>query len=124
MALSDERKIIATPLCTLENFSSLNEAALLLKEKVNTYNTIDTIVIGLPLHMSGEESELATLTRKFAGLLKEVFALPVIFWDERLTSMQVERTMREGGLSRKKQSKLVDKLAAAAILQNYLDSQI
>lgn len=124
IALSDERKILASPLLTLDAFASLKEAALILKEKLTPYTPIESIVVGLPLHMSGEESELSTLARKFAEQLSEVLELPIIFWDERLSSRQVERSMREAGVKRKKQATLTDKLAAAAILQNYLDSQV
>lgn len=124
VSLSDERKFLASPLLTLDKFSSLKEAALTLKEKLNTYTTIESIVVGLPLHMSGEESDLSKLARQFAEILKEELGLPIIFWDERLSSCQVERSMREAGVKRKKQAKLTDKLAATAILQNYLDSQV
>ena len=120
VALSDERKILASPLCTLEKFSSLKEAASSLKEKLKAHAPIAAIVVGLPLHMSGKESDLSTLARQFAELLEG----PIIFWDERLSSRQVERAMRDAGVKRKKQAQLTDKLAAAAILQNYLDSRV
>lgn len=123
VALSDERRILASPLTTIEGFSSLKGAALILKEKISSYLPIESLVIGLPLHLSGDESDLSILARKFAELLRE-FTPSVVFWDERLSSRQVEQTMREAGLSRKKQAKLTDQLAAAAILQNYLDSRI
>ena len=124
VAVSDERKMLASPLLTLENFSTLKAAAGLLKETLSSYSSIEAIVVGLPLHMSGKESDLSRLARQFGEVLKETLELPVIFWDERLSSRQVERSMREAGLKRKKQAKLTDKLAAAVILQNYLDSQV
>lgn len=124
VAVSDERRILASPLITIEGFSSLKGAALIIKEKIHSYLPVESLVIGLPLHLSGKESELSTLVRKFAEHLREELSLSVVFWDERLSSRQVEQTMREVGLSRKKQAKLTDQLAAAAILQNYLDSRI
>lgn len=111
--------MIASPLTTIEGFSSLKEAAAALHEALKPYPSIEGVVIGLPLHMSGEESALSTLARQFG----EVLGMRVMYWDERLTSKQVERTLRNSGMRRKKQAKMTDKLAAAAILQNYLDSQ-
>ncbi len=122
LALSDETAFLATPLCTLKGFTSLKGAAALLKQTVTPYEPIKGVVLGLPLHLSGKESELSELTRQFAEHLKEVFTCPIRLYDERLTSAQVERTLKEGSLSRKKRSELTDKLAAAALLQTYLDS--
>lgn len=88
---------------------------------LSPYAPLVSIVIGLPLHLSGKESPLSSEVRIFAKELEIAFKIPVILWDERLTSAQVERTLKEAEMSRKKRTALVDAMAAAVILQNYLD---
>ncbi|OGN53221.1 MAG: hypothetical protein A2Y28_04280 [Chlamydiae bacterium GWC2_50_10] len=121
-ALSDPTHTLATPWLVLECRRSLKESVLLLKEKL-AGTPLKAIVLGLPLHPSGQESELSTLARQFAAHLQEHFSLPVILWDERLTTAQAERTLKEANICRKKRAQLSDKVAAAVILQNYLDAQ-
>ncbi len=83
---------------------------------------IEKIVIGLPLLMNGKEGKSSAKVRQLVLFLEEVTGLPIIFWDERLTTIQVERTLKEAGISRKKRTQYVDAMAAREILQNYLDS--
>lgn len=123
VALSDPRQVIATPFLVIELSGSLVKTAIALKGKLAAYKDLGGIVVGLPLHLSGEESELSLLARKFAAALEEQFSLPLIFWDERLTSAQVEKSLKETSCTRKKRAQLSDTLAAALILQNYLDFQ-
>lgn len=129
IAVSDERKIIATPLQTLKTEKKIElTAEKLLKElevhqKLQNYQ-VDEIVIGLPLLMSGKTGFLADEVQHFIAILKERISIPIITWDERLTSVQAERSLRESSLTRKKRSSLVDTVAAVIILQNYLDSKI
>jgi putative holliday junction resolvase len=82
---------------------------------------ISEIVIGLPLMMSGQVGFLADEVKNFIELLKKAVTVPIISWDERLTTVMAERSLRESSLSRKKRSQLVDTTAAVIILQNYLD---
>ena len=124
IAISDELKIIATPLSVIECRHSLKETARLLKEELKARLPLMAIVIGLPLHLSGEESPLSKLVRKFGKVIELAFEVPVIFWDERYSSEQAEMALREGGLSRKKRAAKNDKIAAAIILQNYLDTHL
>lgn len=91
-------------------------------EKVISDNEVTEIVVGLPLNMDGTEGDMARDAIFFGDTIKEKFSLPVKMWDERLTTVYVERAMIEGDLSRKKRKKLSDKLAAQIILQSYLDS--
>lgn len=126
LAFSDERKIIATPMKTLtaEKKSEQTIAKLVsfLREHEKDYGyQIETIAIGFPLLMSGKKGLLADEVTHFVQLLQEVFAIPIVTWDERLTSVQADRSLREGNLSRKKRSQKVDSVAAVIILQNYLD---
>jgi catechol 2,3-dioxygenase-like lactoylglutathione lyase family enzyme len=83
---------------------------------------VGAIVVGLPYHMNHSEGETAQSVRSFVGRLKKELALPVVFWDERLSTHAVTRILRdEGDLSRRRRSSLVDKLAAAYMLQGALD---
>jgi putative Holliday junction resolvase len=70
--------------------------------------------------MSGEESRQSEYTREFAGRLSDYLHLPVIFWDERLTSVEAERVLREGGASLEQRKASVDRMAAVLLLESYL----
>ena len=80
----------------------------------------ETIVVGLPLNMNGTESEKSGKVREFAALLSEITAVPVVFWDERMTTMQAQRVMREMNKKTHKNKPLLDKISATLILQEYL----
>lgn len=126
LAISDETKLIAMPLTTLPCQSKTEETAEklvdLLKSHQKEYHyEVSEIVIGLPLMMSGKKGFLADETQHFIELLKKWISIPIVTWDERLTTVQAERSLREANLSRKKRAKSVDNVAAMIILQNYLD---
>ena len=129
VAFSDERKIIAMPMLTLKaEKKSENTIIKLIGElekhqQENRYQ-IETIIIGLPLLMSGKKGLLADEVNHFVELLKKNIHVPILTWDERLTSVQADRSMRERGMSRKKRSQKSDTVAAVIILQNYLDYRI
>lgn len=127
IAISDERKIIARPVHTLLAEKKLEQTvdkllSVLQEEIKKQHFRIAEIVIGLPLHMSGRRGVLADEVIHFADIIKQKSSLPVQLWDERLTSVQAERSMLEANLSRKKRSTLIDTVAAVLILQSYLDS--
>ncbi|MGD6818202.1 Holliday junction resolvase RuvX [Metabacillus sp. 84] len=82
----------------------------------------DKIVVGLPKNMNGTIGPRGEACQRFASLLEETFSLPVVLWDERLTTMAAERMLIEADVSRKKRKKVIDKMAAVMILQGYLDS--
>jgi len=86
-------------------------------------NEVHQIVVGQPLHMDGRESPQSQKTAKFAEQLRESLNLPIVFWDERLTSFEAEQHLREMGLNWRQRREQVDKIAAMIILQNYLDSR-
>lgn len=123
LAVSDERKILASPLPCLKAGKTLEETAQLLAKEFSKVSPLGTIVIGLPLHLSGHESPLSQEVRKLALLLEDLCKVPIALWDERLSTAQVERSLKEAGLKRKKRSELVDSLSAVLILQNFLDFQ-
>lgn len=115
LALSDPTKLIAS---TLKNVASIKE----LLEVIAQYE-LEEIVIGLPYRMNGQIGLQADEVKHFALKVKEGTNVPVTLWDERLTTVQAERTMKEAGLSRKKRAKAIDPLAAAIMLQSYLDKK-
>ena len=85
---------------------------------------VSKIVVGLPKNMNNSIGPRAEASIRYADLLKELFQLPVFFQDERLTTVQAERMLiEEGNASRAKRKKVIDKVAAVMILQNYLDSK-
>ena len=86
-------------------------------------NEVHEIVVGQPLHMNGKESRQSQKVARFAGELQKKFDIPVVFWDERLTSFAAEQHLEEMGLNWRKRREHVDKIAAMIILQNYLDSR-
>lgn len=92
-----------------------------LSEIIDEYS-VEKIVVGLPKNMDGTLGERAEASIEFGELLEKEFSLPIEYEDERLTTAQANRMMiEEGDLSRRKRKKIVDKLAAIMILQNYLD---
>ncbi|HEU4964786.1 MAG TPA: Holliday junction resolvase RuvX [Bacilli bacterium] len=84
---------------------------------------VGRIVLGFPKNMNGTIGPRGELSRQFAEILQDKFALPVVLWDERLSTMAAERMLIAADVSRKKRKQVVDKMAAAIILQNYLDSK-
>lgn len=129
IAVSDQMKIISMPLTTIFAESKSEKNALKILDELkkisdlNGYD-IELIVIGLPLMMSGKFGLQADDVLHFVNLLKEKTEIPIITWDERLTTVQAEKSLREGNMSRKKRSKVIDKVAAVLILQSYLDSRV
>lgn len=82
----------------------------------------ETVVLGYPLNMNGSKGERAEKSEQFAEYLREKYGVKVVLWDERLSSMAAHRTLEEAGVSGKKRKGKVDPIAAAFILQGYLDS--
>jgi putative holliday junction resolvase len=126
IAMSDLQKIIATPLstfiCERKTVLTVQKLAKELKQHAETNRyTIQEIVIGMPFLMSGKKGILADEVVHFIELLKAEIDSPIFTWDERLTSVQAEKSLREGNLTRKKRTRYVDVVAATLILQNYLD---
>jgi putative holliday junction resolvase len=85
-------------------------------------NDVARIVVGLPLHTTGREGRLAAEARAFGAWLMRVTALPVVYFDERFTSVEAEHRLIDAGLTRQKRKLLRDKLAAQLVLQGYLDA--
>lgn len=84
---------------------------------------VDRFILGLPLNMSGDEGPRAEATRLFGTALSQATGLPVIYQDERLTTVEANRTLISADVSRKKRREVIDQLAASLILQGWLDAQ-
>jgi putative Holliday junction resolvase len=119
LALSDVSRSIATPYDTIRR-TKFTEDAKTIREIVEK-NQIGALVIGLPLNLDGSEGPRAQSTRAFARNMAPIVTLPMLFWDERLSTAAVERHLIEADASRKRRAEVVDRMAAAYILQGALD---
>jgi len=119
VALSDPLGIIASALTVIER--TTNEAAVKQIIDLARENEAERIVVGMPRSLDGSLGKQAQAVLSFIDLLKEYTQLPVVAWDERLSTVAAERTMLELGMKRDKRKKRRDSLAAAFILQGYLD---
>jgi len=119
LALSDTLLSVATPLETLRRgkFSANADEILALIKA----HGIGGLVVGLPLNMDGSEGPSAQSARAFARNFAKLHDMPIVFWDERLSTAAVTRTLLEADSSRKRRAEVVDKMAAAYILQGALD---
>lgn len=120
VAASDASRIIATPLQTIARSKWTKDKPAL--EKLAASREVAGFVVGYPLNMDGSGGARAQSTRDMAARLSTEFALPVLLWDERMSTMAVERMMIEADLSRARRDVLVDKLAASYILQGALEA--
>ena len=119
-AVSDPGHAIATPLEVYERRNPKLDAAHY--RIVIAENDVDRIVIGLPLHTGGGESESSARARRWGTWLAEVSGLPVVYFDERYTSVDAEDVLRSAGIKLKNRKDKRDMLAARILLQNYLDA--
>lgn len=119
LALCDTRRIIATPLETIRRTKFSRDAARL-TELIAEHN-VGGLVIGLPVNMDGSQGPRCQSIRQFAANLAARTDAPIAFWDERLSTVAVTRTLLEADASRKRRAEVVDKMAAGYILQGALD---
>lgn len=121
VAMSDPMAIVAQGVKSIivqDEALAVDEICALIKE-----NEVGEVVVGLPLNMDGSESRMSKEAAVFAEKLKVRSGAPIKMWDERLTSLQIERDLVFMDVSRAKRKKINDMLAAQIILQNYLDSR-
>jgi putative Holliday junction resolvase len=119
LALSDIGRQIASPLRTIGRTRFSADARALLAETKN-HGAVG-LILGLPLNMDGSEGPRVQATRAFARNLAALTNLPIVFWDERLSTAAVTRTLIDADASRKRRGEVIDKMAAAYILQGALD---
>ncbi|HAP16022.1 MAG TPA: Holliday junction resolvase RuvX [Lactococcus sp.] len=122
VAVSDLLGMTAQPVETIKIDSESGEFGFeRLAELVKEYKP-SKIVLGLPKHMNNDEGIRAEASRNYGEKIASEFGVPVEYQDERLTTMQAEKVLIDGGVRRKDRKKSIDKLAAVLILQNYLDA--
>lgn len=120
-ALSDELNILAQPLYTIHRKGlerDIQEIVNIIKEK-----NVGTVIVGLPKNMDGTVGFQGEKTQKFAEILMQNIEVPLIMWDERLTTVSARRIMIENDVKQKDKKNLVDTVAAVVILENYLNSK-
>jgi putative Holliday junction resolvase len=119
VAVSDETKTIAQPLEFIPAEPFANFLARL--KKILAEKEIELVLVGLPRNMDGSYGPAAQKVQTFVAELKNAISVPIKFWDERLTSSQANKILIQGGVRRDKRKEKVDKMAAAILLQSYLD---
>ncbi len=119
LALSDVSRTVASPLETIRRTKFGKDAAALLQ--LCAEHDVGGLVVGLPVNMDGTEGPRAQATRAFVRNLSALDSPPAAYWDERLSTAAVTRTLIEADASRARRADLVDKLAATYILQGALD---
>ena len=120
VAVSDATGTIATPHSVIDRRG--DDVAAALRSIVEEYD-VELIVVGLPVRLDGEEGSAAQTVRAFAGSVAEMTGLPVALQDERFTTVTAEGALLEGGVRRDQRRVTRDKIAAAVMLQGYLDSR-
>ncbi len=121
VALSDPLGILATPLTVIQSSGlqkDIKEVVRLAQE-----NDVESILVGIPLSMDGVAREQAQRTERFSEALQQATDIPVIHRDERLSTVEAQRRLREHGVPSRKRKEGLDAVAAAIILQSYLDSR-
>jgi putative Holliday junction resolvase len=120
LAVCDPGLRVATPVETLRRGKFTADAETL--RRLAAERQVGGLVVGLPVNMDGSEGPRCQSVRQFAANLLERFDIPIAFWDERLSTAAVTRTLLEADMSRKRRAEVVDKMAAAYILQGALDA--
>ena len=120
LALSDPLKIISRPYKVIKNSGSETYREL---EEIIAEQKVEAVILGLPLDKDGSDSSKTLEVREFAETLKIRLGIPVILWDERYTSAKANSWLKEMGIDYKKSKTVIDKIAAAIILKDYLDEQ-
>jgi len=119
VAVSDLMRSIGTPLSTVKRTKFTQDAEALIE--ILKARQIVGLVLGLPRNMDGSEGPRCQSTRAFARNFTKILPLPLIFWDERLSTVAAERALLEADTSRKRRAEVVDHVAAGYILQGVLD---
>lgn len=122
VAVSDPMGIIANPLETYTRKGDVKRDAQYIVDLANG-REVTLFVSGLPLGLNGNENEQTRKTREFIDVLTSLTDIPVKYLDERFTTLSAERTLIQGNVRREDRKKVIDKVAATIILQNYLDSK-
>jgi putative holliday junction resolvase len=122
IAISDPMEFSAGGLKALERTGSLRKDLAFLKQLIQEHE-VEGVVLGLPRNMNGTEGPAVEKVRSFGRELEKTVGIKIVYWDEWLSTCSAQRVLIEADLSRRKRKGKVDQLAAAIILQNYLDSK-
>ena len=120
LAVCDAGRIIASPLAVYQRRDQAKDADYF--RKLVEVEQVGGLVVGLPVHMSGDEGGKAKEARAFGNWLATTTGLPVVYWDERFTTKTAESYLREAGLTRQRRKDCRDKVAAQILLQAYIDA--
>jgi putative Holliday junction resolvase len=120
LAISDAERRLASPLAVREHAGRDRDAAYF--RALVEAEEVGAIVVGLPLHCDGREGQKAAEARAFGAWLAETTGLPVLFWDERFSTVEAESALWQAGLTHKKRKERRDRVAAQMTLQAYLDA--
>ncbi len=119
IALSDPLQIISQPFRVIpNNDNTISEIQNIIKTE-----EVEKIILGLPLNLEGEDTKKTLEVREFAEILISNIDVPVIFWDERYTSVEANEKLKEMGYSIAESRKVIDKVAASIILKSYMENQ-
>lgn len=123
VAVSDELLLTAQGVEIIRRKSQgkLRQTLARIEELIAQYGGVEKIVLGYPKNMNNTEGERCERTKEFAGMLEKRTGIPVVLWDERLTTVSADRAMMEAGIRRENRREYVDEIAAIFILQGYLD---
>lgn len=122
IAVSDPMGIIANPLETYTRRGDVKHDAQYIVDLAKS-KEVSLFISGLPLGLNGNENDQTRKTREFIDVLTDITDIPVKYLDERFTTLSAERTLIQGNVRREDRKKVIDKVAATIILQNYLDSK-
>lgn len=122
VAISDGMMLTAQPVETIKRDrpSKLRRTLARLEDLMEEYD-VETVVIGLPKRMNNEEGERCERTREFGDMIERRTGLTVVYQDERLTTVEADAVLQEGGVRKERRKQYIDKMAASIILQGYLD---
>lgn len=121
IAVSDELGLYAHPLMTLERTAWKNDLEAI--RHIVEERQVRRIVVGMPLDMDGSRGRRVGKTERFMARVRQATGLEVVPWDERLTTVEAERTLLRGDMSRARRRRVIDQVAAVIILQTYLDAR-
>ena len=121
IAICDKLEMLASPVGVLVEWNAQTLAEKIVA--IANEKKAETIVVGLPKNMDGSKGFRADACEQLGALIKEITEIPVVFWDERLTTVSAHRILSENNVRGKKRKAVVDSVAAEIILQNYIDSR-
>ena len=120
VSVSDALHITAQGICVIKRTKNLDEDIKKIEKYIKEYDT-GLVVLGHPLNLNGERGKRAIVTEEFCEILKEKIDIPVVLWDERLSTKEAERALEAGGVNWRKKREVIDMMAAQIILSSYLD---